>query len=402
MSKLRETFSYKELLLWWSALQHHIKRSTSRGVDGVSKEDFQSNLEPNIRNISRGILRGEFRFAPLRPILIPKEPEGFRVINVPTIRDRFVQRVLFQVLIDRYGDVWRLPYSFSSMGEESTKKILDSVVRQCEPRSWVIKTDISKYFDSISRAEMKQVIRKEVTYRSLHPLLDNIVDSEHQAKDAFQQKLIKENGIKKGVGLRQGMTLSPIFAYLFLRREDETMGTNGYFRYVDDALIIGNSRQEVEARFEQLKTLLVARALKLHPPGTPTDKPKTAIYRPLEPFEFLGVTLARTHDRIRFLIPKKSKDRIVKTISTRADYKSLRPRQQNGWVSDTATFARDLVRNYRSTYQFCENWNELELLLIERQSFLANEIVKTLAPLAEPRRSPQDQYTLLKLFGIRS
>jgi len=402
VSKLRQTFSYKELLLWWDALQHHIRKNTSRGIDGVSKEEFQSDLESNIRNISRSILRGEFRFAPLRPILIPKEPDGFRVINVPTIRDRFVQRVIFQVLIDRYEDEWRLPYSFSSMGEESTKKILDSVLQQCEPRSWVIKTDISKYFDSISRDEMKRTIRKEIRFRSMHPLLDSIVDSEHLAKDAFQQKRIKENGIKKGVGLRQGMTLSPIFAYLFLRREDEAMGTSGYFRYVDDALIIGSSRQEVEAKFEQLQMKLVSRGLKIHPLGTPKDKPKTLIYPPLQPFEFLGITLARNNERIRYLIPKKSTDRIIKTITARANYKSLRPKQQSGWVSDTALFARDLVRNYRSTYQFCENWNELEKQLVERQSFLANEIVKTLAPLAEKPRSPQDQYTLLKLFGIRS
>lgn len=401
MSKLREVFSYKELVGYWSALQHHIRRKTARGIDGLSKEDFASNLERHLRNISREILRGEFQFAALRPILIPKEPTGFRVINVPTIRDRFVQRILFQLLVDRYGTKWRLPYSFSSMGDESTKKILDAVCTQCRAESWIIKTDVSKYFDSISRIEMKKVLHREVRYRSLHGLLDGVVDCEHQAASRIQQREISQNGIRKGVGLRQGMTLSPIFAYLFLRREDDQMGIDGYFRYVDDALIIGNSRQEVEGKFSKLKSMLSLRGLNLHEPGMPAKKPKTVLIGPRQSFEFLGITLSRNGAKTKYLIPKTSKVRIVEKIQYRANYGALRPKEQSGWVTETSRFAADLVRNYKSTYEFCENWPELESLLVERQSYLANEIVKSLAPLIETPRTPQAQYTLLKLFGIK-
>ena len=155
MSVLRKNFTFKELNLYWHALHHNIKRKTSVGTDKETKQKFISELETRLHSISREILRGEYQFSSLRPILIPKTSGGSRVINVPTIRDRFVQRLIFQILISKYEKKWKLPYSFSSMGGESTKEILVKLGTQCTRDKWIIKTDISRYFDTIDRAEMK-------------------------------------------------------------------------------------------------------------------------------------------------------------------------------------------------------------------------------------------------------
>ena len=400
MSVLRKNFTFKELNLYWHALHHNIKRKTSVGTDKETKQKFISELETRLHSISREILRGEYQFSSLRPILIPKTSGGSRVINVPTIRDRFVQRLIFQILISKYEKKWKLPYSFSSMGGESTKEILVKLGTQCTRDKWIIKTDISRYFDTIDRAEMKRILHKEIRYTSLHKLLDQVVDCEHQAHNSRDEKEIAAAGILKGKGLRQGMTLSPLFAYLFLRREDERMPNGKYFRYVDDVVIIGDSRNEVEETFGELRVLFKKRGLNLHDIGSPSSRPKTELIQPRNSFEFLGIGISRKTDSIRFYVPNTVRAKIIEKIEKRADYKSLQKKEHRNWVGETSRYASELIQNYKSSYSFCENWNELEVMLRERQSYLANKITTTLSELAVTPRTPEAQYTLLKLFGI--
>lgn len=399
MSILTENFSCKELHSSWKAYHSHIKRKTSVGVDGVTKANFVANLDTNLKTLSREVLRGEFTFSPLRPLLIPKESGGFRVINIPTIRDRFVQRIIFQILISKYKDRWKTPFSFSSMGgsEESTGEILDRLSARCFREKWIIKTDISKYFDAIDRQEMKRILHKEIRCSSLHGLLDGIVDCEHQPVNAAERKEIEKAGIRKGRGLRQGMTLSPIFAYLFLRREDSIMPIDSYFRYVDDIVIIGSSQDEVKERFQALKISFKIRGLSLHELDISSGNPKTVLIKPTQSFEFLGIGLKRSSDVISYYVPKGSISRIIKKIEKKIDYEELRPKQQRSWVAETSRYAANLVEYYRPTYEKCDNWNSLQRILEERQSYLINGIVETLIKL---NSTTESRHTLLRLFGV--
>ena len=196
------------------------------------------------------------------------------------------------------------------------------------------------------------------------------------------------------------MTLSPLFAYLFLRQEDESMPFGKYFRYVDDVVIIGETKSEVEKTFAELKALFHKRGLKLHDIGHPASRPKTELIQPGQSFEFLGIGISRNSESIKFFVSKAVRNKIIGKIETWADYKSFSTKEQRNWVGEASRYAADLIQNYKSSYSFCENWNELELMLRERQSYLANKITTTLSELAVTPRTPEAQYTLLKLFGI--
>ncbi|MBT3831603.1 MAG: hypothetical protein HOB98_06065 [Gammaproteobacteria bacterium] len=80
----------KDSELSFNALMHHLtpeqlrasfyelNRQAARGVDGVSWNDYQLNLEPRIQDLYTRIQSGQYRPLPARRIFIPKEDGDLR------------------------------------------------------------------------------------------------------------------------------------------------------------------------------------------------------------------------------------------------------------------------------------------------------------------------------------
>jgi len=78
----------------FTALLHHIdvdalersfrrqKRRASAGVDGVTVNEYASNLEANLRDLVARIHTGRYRPQPVRRVYIPKPDGGERPLGV--------------------------------------------------------------------------------------------------------------------------------------------------------------------------------------------------------------------------------------------------------------------------------------------------------------------------------
>ncbi len=88
-------------------------------------------------------------------------------------------------------------------------------------------------------------------------------------------------------GALQGGALSPLLANVYLDPFDRAMTARGYtlVRYVDDFLLVGTSRAEVEAGLQEAQRLLGRLRLQLNPT-------KTAVCAPEAELAFLGQTFA--------------------------------------------------------------------------------------------------------------
>lgn len=293
MNALQRTFSDAALHEAWQKYRSKLSRATAVGVDGSSRDDFSANAKNEIAEIVALIRGGKYVFRPLKPYAIPKSGGKTRLINVPTIRDRFVQRILLDFLVSEYGAKWKIPNSFTSMGidGEGVQSILNQAAKTILYTDYIIKADLSKYFDTIDRAELKSMIKKKVRQRSLHQLLFAVVDCETAARNPHERALLTANGIQLGRGIRQGMPLSPVLAYLFLADVDRQM-TGRFFRYVDDLLFIGSTKSEAVEQFSKYKAQVESRGLKIHPLADKKEG-KTHLIGPSESFEFLGLTVSR-------------------------------------------------------------------------------------------------------------
>jgi retron-type reverse transcriptase len=191
------------------------------GIDEVSAKQFASNLDANLALIAGRLKDGTFGFSKLRPVFVPKpNSEKDRMICVPTVQDRLVQRAMAEYLSAKklfpiYNDS-----SFGFVKGRGVREAIEAVVRYREEYSWCLKTDIEAFFDRIPREYLKQIVSECLGRHSMVPLLNSVIGCEVKVKEHYRRRWEKQ-GIKYGRGIRQGMPLSSLLANLVLSDFDQ-------------------------------------------------------------------------------------------------------------------------------------------------------------------------------------
>lgn len=382
-------------------MQSKFPNSTSSGLDRQTKSDFSKNLDGEIKSINLDVLSGAYKFSDLRAISIDKANGKIRLINVPTIRDRFVQRILLNFFRENYSNSWKIGNSFSSMGgfafreseKEGAHHTLKNISQKIRHNHYVIRADLSKFFDTISRDQLKSLVKKRVRHRSLHPLIFDSIDCETDLQAVIDKTNFDEAGLIVGNGIRQGMPISPVLAYLFLSKEDSKF-EKVIFRYVDDLIFFANSRAEVLKHFERYKNLVEKIGLSIHPLSSEADA-KTKLFGPKDKFEFLGIVLERSESGNRFLIPRSSKNRIRTRAYENCKFPYDNIKKQKRWLLSSSVRVSNLVRDYRTAYHLCDDWPVFEKELRELQVSLCRSIAKEVSNLRKG-----DKKYLLRAFGV--
>src|SRR3954469_25912757 len=88
----------------FTALLHHInldllrmafldlKRTAAPGVDGLTWQDYEADLEPRLRDLHDRVHRGAYRALPSRRRYIPKADGRARPLAIAALEDKIVQR----------------------------------------------------------------------------------------------------------------------------------------------------------------------------------------------------------------------------------------------------------------------------------------------------------------------
>ena len=103
-----------------------------------------------------------YQYSPLRPALLPKPDNSYRVICVPTVRDRIVQRAVLNFLAE--GDKCRLlnDVSFGFVQGRGVKQAAQKARKTRNKKAWAYKTDITKFFDNVPRKTLKDIVKKKI------------------------------------------------------------------------------------------------------------------------------------------------------------------------------------------------------------------------------------------------
>ena len=111
----------------FTALLHHVdeaallrafqrqRRAASAGVDGMTVERYERDLERNIRGLCDRVHSGRYRPQPVHRTYIPKADGGHRPLGVPALEDKIVQGAVAEVLSAIYeADFLGFSYGFRS------------------------------------------------------------------------------------------------------------------------------------------------------------------------------------------------------------------------------------------------------------------------------------------------
>jgi RNA-directed DNA polymerase len=100
----------------FTALLHHVdpamlrmafyamKRDAAPGVDGMTWEAYEEDLDRRIENLHARVKRGAYRALPARRSYIPKEDGSKRPLAIAALEDKIVQRAVAAVLSAIYEE----------------------------------------------------------------------------------------------------------------------------------------------------------------------------------------------------------------------------------------------------------------------------------------------------------
>ena len=296
----------------FTALLHHVtvdllreaylwlKRGAAPGVDGVTWQDYEQDLEVKIVDLHARLHRGAYRAQPSRRKYIAKADGRERPLGIAALEDKIVQRALVEVLNAIYEeDFVGFSYGFRpGRGQHDALDALAVGIGRMKV-SWIIDADVAGFFDTVDHDWLVRFLEHRIGDRRVIRLI----------RKWLKAGVMEDAEIKPTeVGTPQGAVISPLLANIYLHyvfdlwakrwREHHAHGQVIIVRYADD-LVVGFEHEAEAKRFlMDLQPRMEKFALSLHPEKTrliefgrfaAQNRARRGLGKP-ETFNFLGFT----------------------------------------------------------------------------------------------------------------
>ena len=147
----------------FTALLHHVtvdllrdsfyalKRGAAPGVDGLTWQQYEEDLEPRLADLHRRVHLGAYRAQPSRRSFIPKADGRMRPLGIAALEDKVVQQAVVTVLNQIY-EVDFLGFSYGFRPGRGAHDALDALWMGLMGKkvNWVLDADIRGFFESAS------------------------------------------------------------------------------------------------------------------------------------------------------------------------------------------------------------------------------------------------------------
>ena len=192
-----------------------------------------------------------------------------RDIHKASVRDRVLHHLLYNELYPFFDSIFIYDsYScrFGKGTHKGIQRFRSFVLRVSKNRTkqcFVLKCDIRKFFANINHAILKSILEKYINDVDIINLLGNIIDS-------FKTNQVSYKNIGSGVGLPLGNLTSQLLVNIYMNEFDQfikrELKIQHYIRYVDDFVIVSDSKQYLENILPKLEKFLMQNLkLQLHP-----------------------------------------------------------------------------------------------------------------------------------------
>lgn len=335
--------------------------SSCFGIDRLTGRAFEKGLAGRISALSDR-LRADYNPSGLLVIPKPKDGGGYRIICVPTVADRLVQFSLLAQLRPRLKAAGLdNPVSYG-LAPGKKRSVIGARAFACKARSehgWVYKTDIHKFFDNLERWRLLEAIARAVPQKSLRPLIAKFVSCEvSDGIESSWKKIVAESGLRRGVGVRQGMPLSPFLAGAYLKKFDRWLIGTGLpaARYVDDIAIFFDTEKAARDFHPRMVAQMQSLGLSIGEIGDP--KSKTKLYQPDVPADFLGMDITQTPNGYRLYVSKAAREKVGEKLAALSTITGLV--EKGVQLTTMGTFLNSVRCGYVNAYDAADNLKEFE------------------------------------------
>jgi group II intron reverse transcriptase/maturase len=160
---------------WW--LYEAYKRTRKNGAVGIDRqtaEDFHANLTENLESLKERAKSGLYRAPPVKRAHIPKPgSDETRPIGIPTFADKVLQRAVVMLLEPIYEQEF-YGFSFGFRPGKSQHQALECLRNGLMKNKggWIIDLDIRKFFDTLDRKILREILGKRICDGVIRKLID--------------------------------------------------------------------------------------------------------------------------------------------------------------------------------------------------------------------------------------
>ena len=347
---------------------YQLGRRRAEGVDGVSWEGYEKELEKNLDDLVGRMKRMGYRPQVLRRVYIPKGKNQKRPLGIPAIEDKIVQKTMAGIMEAIYEQDFR-DGSYGFRPKKSCHQALRKVSNLINDRPihHVIEADIKGFFEHVGHDKLVAMISRRITDKRFLRYIVRFLKSGYMEEG--QVKATDE-------GTPQGGNISPMLANIFLHyvldewfEKEVKPGLRGQsylIRYCDDFVILMQYKTEAAEVLRRVRERFQANGLEL-------NEEKTKVFsfgyfekvnanrqgRRANTFDFLGFThyCSKTVKGAFKVARKTSCKRLNRScVAIRSWIKAVRNVQRLPGIWEQLTLK---MRGHYQYYGVSDNWRSL-------------------------------------------
>ena len=248
------------------AIHKTMDKNKASGIDKVTKEKYEQNLEENLENLVKRMRIGSYRPNPTRRVYIPKETKGkMRPLGISSYEDKLVESAIAQILEQIYEPKF-YNESFGFRPNRNCHQAVREIIEMVQHRktNYVVEADIRGFFDNVDHEWLMKMLRHDIADKRFLEVIEK-----------FLKAGIMENGkyLDSERGTPQGNGASPILANIYLHYvldnwfdvivKRQCSGECYLIRYADDFVCCFQSGYEAKVFREKLEERFAKYGLEL-------------------------------------------------------------------------------------------------------------------------------------------
>ena len=236
--------------------EQHKKQQTgkAKGVDGVTKSQYDFNLENNLDNLLVRMKNFSYRPQPVRRTYIPKANGKLRPLGIPAYEDKLVQGAMANVLNEIYENIF-LDCSYGFRPKRNCHQAISRInwLLMTKKVNYILDCDIKGFFDNVDHEWLMKFLRHEIEDKNFLRYIGRFLKSGIMEDMKFYES---------DKGTPQGGLISPVLANVYMHYVLDIWFQKGVvpklkgeaylIRYADDFVILCQYEEEAKEIYKWL------------------------------------------------------------------------------------------------------------------------------------------------------